>query len=59
MGALLRLHYEQHFSRGAACKQLGINEPTAYKFFRRFEESGLSLHIRMRSIIDSPNRDRR
>ncbi|ECI4647508.1 transposase [Salmonella enterica subsp. enterica serovar Ball] len=42
MGAILCLHYEQHFSRGAACKQLRLNESTAYKFFRRFEESGLS-----------------
>ncbi|MFP2241351.1 IS66-like element accessory protein TnpA [Pseudescherichia vulneris] len=41
MEALLRLHYGQSFSRGAACKQLGLNESTGYKFFRRFEESGL------------------
>lgn len=42
IGALLRLHYGQNFSRGAACKQLGLNESTGYKFFRRFEESDLS-----------------
>lgn len=41
MEALLRLHYGQGYSRGAACKQLGLNESTGYKFFRRFEESGL------------------
>lgn len=41
MEALLRLHYGQNFSRGTACKQLGLNESTGYKFFRRFEESGL------------------
>ena len=41
MEALLRLHYGQNFSRGAACKQLGLNESTGYKFFRRFEESDL------------------
>ncbi|HCB3267921.1 TPA: transposase [Citrobacter amalonaticus] len=41
MEALLRLHYGQNFSRGAACKQLGLNESTGYKFFRCFEQSGL------------------
>lgn len=41
MGALLRLHYEQHLSRGAACRQLGLKESTGYKFFRRFLQSNL------------------
>lgn len=42
MEALLRLHYGQQFSRGAACKQLGVNASTGYKFFQRFTQSGLS-----------------
>lgn len=41
MEALLRLHYGQGFSRGAASRQLGLSGSTGYKFFRRFEKSGL------------------
>jgi len=41
MEALLRLHYGQNFSSGAACKQLGVNTSTGYKFFRRFTQSDL------------------